>query len=115
MALALILFLLTVGMGFAIQLSLQMRDNRRSEAQAGMLMVDTLEEFETFMWNEHAAHKAAAKRLKDLPRQKQQRLDDLQLDLLTIVSSKVPLQEGYVPELATVVEEYQLDKRCAAL
>ena len=46
MALALILFLLTVGMGFAIQLSLQMRDIRRSQAQAGMLMVDTLEEFE---------------------------------------------------------------------
>ena len=115
MALALILFLLTVGMGFAIQLSLQMRDIRRSQAQAGMLMVDTLEEFETFVWNEHAAHKAAAKRLKDLPQKKQQRLDDLQLDLLTIVSSKVPLQEGYVPELGTVVEEYQLDARCAAL
>ncbi|MBQ9664453.1 MAG: M15 family metallopeptidase [Oscillospiraceae bacterium] len=112
---ALALIVLTVASGFVIQLLLQLQAMRRSEEQAGLLMIDTLEEFDSFIWNEHAAHAAAAERLKELPQQKKQRHDDLQLDLLTIVSSASPLKEGYVPELATVVEEYQLDARCAAL
>ena len=39
----------------------------------------------------------------------------MQLDLLTIVSAASPLQEGYVPKLDTVIEEYQLDARCASV
>ena len=78
-------------------------------------MVDTLEEFSAYAWNEHARNADAVKRLADLPEQKQKRLDDLQLDLLTIVSAASPLQEGYVPKLDTVIEEYQLDARCASV
>ena len=58
---------------------------------------------------------AAAERMAGLPEQKRQRLEDLHLELLTIVNPWTPLQEGYVPELETVVAEYQMDARCAAL
>ena len=113
--LALLLVVLTVASGFAIQVLLQIQENRRAEQRAGLLMTDTLEEFEAYAWNEHAHHAAAAERLSSLPARKQARLDDLQLDLLTIVSAASPLEEGYVPKLGTVVEEYQLDARCASI
>ena len=113
--LALLLVILTLACGFLIQMLLQIQAVRRAEQRAGLLMVDTLEEFEAFAWNEHARHADAAERLADLPAKKQARLDDLQLDLLTIVSAASPLEEGYVPELGTVVEEYQLDARCASV
>ena len=113
--LAFLLVLLTIASGFLIQVLLQIQANRRAEQRAGLLMTDTLEEFSAYAWNEHARSKAAAERLADLPEKKQKRLDDLQLDLLTIVSAASPLQEGYVPKLDTVVEEYQLDARCASI
>ena len=113
--LALLLVILTLASGFAIQVLLQIQDNRRAEQRAGLLMLDTLEEFETYAWNERAYHRAAAERLASLPAKKQARLDDLHLDLLTIVSAASPMKDGYVPELGTVVEEYQLDARCAAI
>ena len=113
--LAFLLVVLTLALGSGIQVLLQIQANRRAEARAGLLMVDTLEEFEAYAWNEHARNRAAAERLSGLPAKKQARLDDLQLDLLTVVSADSPLQEGYVPKLGTVVEEYQLDARCAAL
>ena len=109
------LFFLTLVLGFGIQVLLQLQANRAAEQRAGLLMTDTLEEFEAYAWNEHARYKDAAKRLADLPRQKQARLDDLQLDLLTIVSAASPMEEDYVPILGTVVEEYQLDVRCASI
>ena len=112
---ALLLILLTLASGFLIQMLLQIQAVRRAEQRAGILMNDTLAEFDAFIWNEQAQHTAAAERMADLPQIKQDRLDNLHLDLLTIVSSTSPLQEGYVPKLATVVEEYQLDARCAAL
>ena len=112
---ALVLFLLTISLGFGIQVMLQLQENRRAEQRAGLLMTDTLEEFEAYAWNEHARYWDAAERLADLPKQKRARLDDLQLDLLTIVSAASPMKQGYIPELGTVVEEYQLDARCASI
>ena len=90
--LAFLLVLLTIASGFLIQVLLQIQANRRAEQRAGLLMTDTLEEFSAYAWNEHARSKAAA-----------------------IVSAASPLQEGYVPKLDTVVEEYQLDARCASI
>ena len=113
--LTVLLVVLTIASGFLIQVLLQIQANRRAEHRAGLLMVDTLEEFSAYAWNEHARNADAVKRLADLPEQKQKRLDDLQLDLLTIVSAASPLQEGYVPKLDTVIEEYQLDARCASV
>ena len=113
--LTVLLVVLTIASGFLIQVLLQIQANRRAEHRAGLLMVDTLEEFSAYAWNEHARNAAAVKRLAGLPEQKQKRLDDLQLDLLTIVSAASPLQEGYVPKLDTVIEEYQLDARCASV
>ena len=95
--LALLLVILTLASGFLILMLLQIQANRRAEQRAGLLMTDTLEEFSAYAWNEHARSKAAAERLADLPEKRQKRLDDLQLDLLTIVSAASPLQEGYVP------------------
>ena len=113
--LALLLVVLTIASGFLIQVLLQIQANRRAEHRAGLLMVDTLEEFSAYAWNEQARRATAAERLADLPETKQKRLDDLQLDLLTIVSAASPMQEGYVPKLDTVIEEYQLDARCASV
>ena len=111
---ALLLVALTLASGFGIQVLLQIQANRRAEQRAGILMTDTLEEFDAFAWNERARHADAAERLAGLPGEKQARLDALQLDLLTVVSAASPLAEGYTPALDTVVEEYQLDARCAA-
>ena len=111
---ALLLVALTLASGFGIQVLLQIQANRRAEQRAGILMTDTLEEFDAFAWNERARHADAAERLAGLPGEKQARLDALQLDLLTVVSAASPLAEGYTPALDTVVEEYQLDVRCAA-
>ena len=113
--LTVLLVVLTIASGFLIQVLLQIQENRRAEQRAGLLMTDTLEEFSAYAWNEHARNAKGIKSLEGLPGQKQKRLDDLQLDLLTVVSAASPLQEGYVPKLDTVIEEYQLDARCASL
>jgi LAS superfamily LD-carboxypeptidase LdcB len=113
--LTVLLVVLTIASGFLIQVLLQIQENRRAEQRAGLLMTDTLEEFSAYAWNEHARNAKRIKSLEGLPGRKQKRLDDLQLDLLTVVSAASPLQEGYVPKLDTVIEEYQLDARCASL
>ena len=113
--LTVLLVVLTIASGFLIQLLLQIQENRRAEQRAGLLMTDTLEEFSAYAWNEHARNAKGIKSLEGLSGRKQKRLDDLQLDLLTVVSAASPLQEGYVPKLDTVIEEYQLDARCASL
>ena len=113
--LTVLLVVLTIASGFLIQFLLQIQENRRAEQRAGLLMTDTLEEFSAYAWNEHARNAKGIKSLEGLPGRKQKRLDDLQLDLLTVVSAASPLQEGYVPKLDTVIEEYQLDARCASL
>lgn len=113
--LTVLLVVLTIASGFLIQVLLQIQENRRAEQRASLLMTDTLEEFSAYAWNEHARNAKGIKSLDGLPGQKQKRLDDLQLDLLTVVSAASPLQEGYVPKLDTVIEEYQLDARCASL
>ncbi len=105
---------LTLASGVLIQMTLQIRDMRQAEMQAGVLMGGVLEELEGFFEGETASHEAAAARMADLAQKKQKRLEALELDLLTVVSRASPLQEGYVPELDTVIEEYQLDSRCAA-
>ena len=106
---------LTLASGVLIQMTLQIRDMRQAEMQAGVLMGGVLEELEGFFEGETASHAAAAARMADLAQKKQKRLEALELDLLTVVSRASPLQEGYVPELDTVIEEYQLDSRCAAV
>ena len=95
--LTVLLVVLTIASGFLIQVLLQIQENRRAEQRAGLLMTDTLEEFSAYAWNEHARNAKGIKSLEGLPGQKQKRLDDLQLDLLTVVSAASPLQEGYVP------------------
>ena len=107
--------LLTLMAGLSIQQLLQYRAGRQADYRAELLLTDRLEEIETYAWNEQAYHAAAAERLESLPHVKRERLDSLQLDLLTIVSAASPIEKDYVPELDTVVAEYQLDKRCASI
>ena len=52
--LTVLLVVLTIASGFLIQVLLQIQANRRAEHRAGLLMVDTLEEFSAYAWNEHA-------------------------------------------------------------
>ena len=112
--LASLALLLTLACGAVIQLTLQFHNNRQADLRAEMLMISCLDKMEAWSADEHSRYRQAGARMSDLPARKQQRLDDLQLDLLTIVSSASPLQEGYVPVLDTVVEEYQMDARCAS-
>ena len=67
--LTVLLVVLTIASGFLIQVLLQIQANRRAEHRAGLLMVDTLEEFSAYAWNEHARNAAAVKRLAGLPEQ----------------------------------------------
>ena len=110
-----LVLLLTLGAGFLIQSILYLRDVRAADLRARVIVSDTLQDIQAFGDSEHARFSAAAERMADLPREKRERLEDLQLDLLTIVSPTTPMQPGYVPVLGTVVEEYQLDERCAAV
>ncbi len=112
---AILVLVLAVGAGFLIQLLLQIRTTRHAALQADILLSDTLEEIRAYTWKEQAVHTAAAERMTSLPADKKARLDSLNLDLLTIVNAETPLEEGYVPKLDTVVEEYQLDSRCASV
>ena len=112
---AALLLLLTLAVGVAIQVLLQTRANGEAELRAGILLGDTLEEIQTYAWNERRCEEDALQRLAALPRVKRARHDDLQLDLLTVVSASSPMENGYIPELDTVVEAYQLDSRCAAV
>ncbi len=112
---AALFLLLTIAAGFVIQYWLQIRANGEAELRAGILLGDTLEEIRSYTWNERKHQEEAIERLAPLPHVKRVRLDALQLDLLTVVSASSPMEEGYVPELGTVIEAYQLDSRCAAI
>ncbi len=108
-----LLVLLTLAAGFGIQYGLHLRDLRHSDREADMIMEMLLQELGHEAETELQARSGAAERMRQLPQKKRQHLDDLQLDLLTVVSAASPLQEGYIPELATVIGEYQMDARCA--
>ncbi|MCR5088973.1 MAG: M15 family metallopeptidase [Oscillospiraceae bacterium] len=110
---ALCLLLLTLAAGVLIQGLLRFRDNRRSDLEARAITDRMLSAVCSYADDIHSRSAEAALRLQNLPREKRERLENLQLDLLTVVSAAQPLQEGYVPELATVIEEYQMDARCA--
>ena len=56
---------------------------------------------------------AEQKKLEKLPAQKARELAEQHPELLLIVNPWNPLPEGYEPELQTVIEEYQMDVRCA--
>ena len=113
--LALILILLALLCGLLLQLGLQLHADRVASRAGTAIAVSALDEIQDSFQEIRDTRDAAAERLDDLPQRKQERLDDLQLDLLMIVSAASPLPEGYVPELDTVVADYQLDARCASL
>ena len=112
---ALVLVAVTIGSGFLVQVLLQFRAMRAAQQQATAIVSTALEEIHAACQDVRDTQAAAAARMADLPQQKRDRLDDLQLDLLMIVSADSPLPEGYVPELATVVGDYVMDARCASL
>ncbi len=111
---AVLIIVITLGAGGLIQTGLRMRQISREERAGMRLLLQMTETFEDLALEAEKKQEDAASRLASLPQEKRDRLDDLQLDLLTIVSAATPLEEGYVPELDTVVEEYQMDVRCAA-
>ncbi len=112
---AVLVLLLALSSGFLIQALLYLRDERAADLRARVIINDLLLDVRAFSDGEHARSQAAAERLADLPQKKRKRLEELQLDLLTVVSAASPLEEGYVPVLDTVVAEYQLDERCASV
>lgn len=111
---ALILFVVAVIAGFLIQYGLKLRAEHQKEAAGAAIFRQLEDTMHTFAEEEIAYHRAAAERLKDLPAKKQQRLDDLQLDLLTLVNPWNPVPDDWTVELDTVIGDYQMDARCAA-
>ena len=87
------LIAVTVGSGLLMQVLLQIREMRASQREATAVVSMALDEIHSAL----------------------DRLEDLQLDLLMIVSADSPLPEGYVPELDTVVGDYVMDARCASV
>ena len=111
---AVLLLLLTLCSGFVIQGLLTLKEARRLDREANAVMAAALDSVRSSA-DEVRSELTAAKDLrKGLPEQKQAHLDELQLDLLMVVSAASPLPEGYVPILDIVVGEYELDERCAA-
>ena len=113
--LAVLLLAATLALGALIQGWLRLRVVTREERE-GEAIVSTL--LTGIREQDLAARKLredAALRMAELPERKRQRLDDLHLELLVLVNPWTPLPEGYAPELDTVVEEYQMDARCAAI
>ena len=112
---ALILLLLTLAVGLVVQMLLQLRADRASRRAATEIAVSMIDELLTAGQEVRDTQAEACARMADLPKKKQARLNELGLDLLMVVNSESPLPEGYVPELGTVVGDYQLDARCAGL
>ena len=108
------LLLLTLCSGFLIQGLLALKEARQLDRAASAVMTATLGSIRENADQARVEMAAAKEQRRDLPRQKQKRLDDLQLDLLLVVSAASPLPEGYVPVLDIVVGEYEMDERCAA-
>ncbi len=112
--LAVLALVLTLAAGAGIQAGLQIAEDRRADRLASQIMDTVLSDIHEISAASLRASEEAAVRMADLPEQKRERLENLHLDLLTVVSAAKPLKEGYVPVLGTVVEEYQLDARCAS-
>ena len=111
---ALVLLLLTLCSGFVIQGLLARKEALRMTREAEAAITQVLGTVKSSADAVRQEQMSAAERMADLPQQKQQRLDDLHLDLLLVVSAASPLPEGYVPILDIVVGEYEMDERCAA-
>lgn len=112
---AIIILAAALACGFVIQMLLQLRAVGREERAAESMMSGVLSELHSLNADETARRTEAAKRMAKLPEEKRQRLEDLHLELLTVVNAWTPMDPDYVPELATVIEEYQLDARCASV
>jgi LAS superfamily LD-carboxypeptidase LdcB len=113
--LALILILVALLSGVLLQFGLQLYADRAASRAGTAIAVSVLDEIQDGFQEIRTVQDDAAERLANLPQRKRDRLDALQLDLLMVVSAESPLPEGYVPELDTVVGDYQLDARCASL
>ena len=111
---AVFLLLFTLCSGFVIQGLLAMKEARRLDREADAVMTAALDSVRANADEVRSELAAAKEPLKGLPEQKRDHLDDLQLDLLLVVSAASPLPEGYVPVLDIVVGEYEMDERCAA-
>ena len=111
---ALVLLLLTLCSGFVIQGLLARKEAQRMTREAEAAITQVLGTVKSSADAVRQEQLSAAERMADLPQQKQQRLDDLHLDLLLVVSAASPLPDGYVPILDIVVGEYEMDERCAA-
>ena len=111
---AAVLLVLTVCSGFLIQAYLAMKEARRLDQEANAVMTAALDSVRSSADGVRKELAENKERLEGLPERKQKRLDDLQLDLLLVVSAASPLPEGYAPKLDVVVGEYEMDERCAA-
>ncbi|MBR0162045.1 MAG: M15 family metallopeptidase [Oscillospiraceae bacterium] len=112
---AVLILALAIVCGSGIQFLLTLQEIHRADQAADVLISETLTAVADYGNAERERCAAAAERMASLPQVKQQRLDDLHLELLMIVNPWSPLPEGYAPELATVVGDYLMDSRCAAL
>ena len=108
------LLLLTLCSGFVIQGILALKEARRLDRAASAVMTAALDSVRANADEVRSELAADIDRRNGLPEQKQAHLDELNLDLLLVVSAASPLPEGYVPVLDTVVGEYEMDERCAA-
>ena len=111
--LALSLLILTLLSGFLIQGALNARELRRQDLLAAKAAAPVIEGLRQRAETVRASQADTAAGLKDLPAEKRQRLEDLDLSLLMIVSAASPMPEGWSPKLKTVIEEYEMDERCA--
>ena len=107
------LLLLTLCSGFVIQGLLALKEARRLDREASAVMTAALDSVRANADEVRSELAADIDRRNGLPEQKQAHLDELNLDLLLVVSAASPLPEGYVPVLDTVVGEYEMDERCA--
>ena len=111
---AVFLLLLTLCSGFLIQAYLMLKEARRLDREANAVMTAALDAVRSSAAEVRAEQAAVKEPLLDLPERKRAHLDDLQLDLLLIVSAASPLPEGYAPILDIVIGEYEMDERCAS-
>ena len=111
---AVFLLLLTLCSGFLIQAYLMLKEARRLDREANAVMTAALDAVRSSAAEVRAEQAAVKEPLQDLPERKRAHLDDLQLDLLLIVSAASPLPEGYAPSLGIVIGEYEMDERCAS-
>ena len=112
---AIVILASALAIGFLIQMLLQLRSVSRQERTAESIVGAVLSDLHGLNAEETERREKAALRMEALPAEKKQRLEDLHLELLTIVNPWNPLEYGYEPELATVIEDYKMDARCASI